>query len=310
MKPASLLRWYPRAWRERYGEELLALIQDNLDEGRPAWRLQLSMIWGGLSERGRQARHARPERRARRHRGRHGARGHRDSARLPRQATAKAAFQRPGRSDKGSTILAAGLICGVGLGSLTSSPSSAARAWQAVALDAVLAAVALTGALVLADGLAALPALVRFLRAGGWPKIWRRVGWAAGATAAAGGGLVFVWGSDWQTSRNVSWATLAGLLVAGLAMTGAIGLWSATATATARHLMLTPRVRAAQLMLGAVLPTAVRAMVAAFALWWSAIHPSSVTLLVLAMVNLALAIVLAPARIGRNGIRIGGISPR
>ena len=36
MKPASLLRWYPRAWRERYGGELAALIQDNLDEGRPA----------------------------------------------------------------------------------------------------------------------------------------------------------------------------------------------------------------------------------------------------------------------------------
>jgi hypothetical protein len=269
MKPASLLRWYPRAWRERYGEELLALIQDNLDEGRPAWPLQLSMIWGGLGERGRQARHA-----------------------------AKAAFQRPGRSDKGVTILAAGLICGFGLGGLT-PPSSAARAWQAVALDAVLAAVALTGALVLADGLVALPALVRFLRAGGWPKIRRRVGWAAGATAAAGGGLVFVWGSDWQTSRNVSWATLAGLLVTGLAMTGAIGLWSATATATARHLTLAPRVRAAQLMLGAVLPTAVRAMVATCCLWWAAILPSSITLLVLSLVNLALVIVLAPGRIGR-----------
>lgn len=35
MKPASLLRWYPRAWRERYGEEMLALIQDDLEEGRP-----------------------------------------------------------------------------------------------------------------------------------------------------------------------------------------------------------------------------------------------------------------------------------
>jgi hypothetical protein len=34
MKPASLLRWYPRAWRERYGEELLALVQDTLDEGQ------------------------------------------------------------------------------------------------------------------------------------------------------------------------------------------------------------------------------------------------------------------------------------
>ena len=56
MKPASLLRWYPRAWRERYGGELAALIQDNLDEGRPAWRLRLSAIGGGLRERFRQAR--------------------------------------------------------------------------------------------------------------------------------------------------------------------------------------------------------------------------------------------------------------
>ena len=32
--------------------------------------------------------------------------------------------------------------------------------------------------------------------------------------------------------------SLAGLLVTGLVITGAIGLWSATATATARHLTL------------------------------------------------------------------------
>jgi hypothetical protein len=274
MKPASLLRWYPRAWRERYGEELLALIQDNLAEGRRAWRLQLSVIWGGLGERGRQARHA-----------------------------ATAVFKRPDRSDKEGTILAAGLICGFGLGGFP-SPSSATRAWQVVALDAVLAAVALTGALVLAGGLAALPALVRFLRAGGWPKIRRRVGWAAGATAAAAGGLVLVSDSDWPAQRNVSWTLLAGLLVTGLAMAGAIGLWSATATASARHLTLTPRVRAAQLVLGAVLPTAVRAMVATFALWWAAMHPSSITLLVLGLVNAAMVIVLAPGRIGR-AVRLG-----
>ena len=58
MKPASLLRWYPRAWRDRYGEELLALIQDTLDEGHPAWRLRLGVVRGGLRERGRQARRA------------------------------------------------------------------------------------------------------------------------------------------------------------------------------------------------------------------------------------------------------------
>jgi hypothetical protein len=267
MKSASLLRWYPRAWRERYGVELLALIQDDLQEGRPAWPLQLSVIWGGLGERGRQARHA-------------------------ATAAVKAAW-----SDKGSTILLAGLICGFGLDGLT-SPSSPARTWQALALDAVLAAVALTGALVLADGLIAFPALVRFLRAGGWPKIRRRVGWAAGVTAVAVGGLVFAWRSDWQAQRNLSWAILVSLLVTGLATMGAIGLWSATVTATARHLTLAPRVRAAQLMLGALLPTAVSAMIAASALWWSATHPS-VTVLVLGLVNVAMIIVIAPVRIGR-----------
>jgi hypothetical protein len=267
MKPAHLLRWYPRAWRERYGEELLVLIQDSLQEGPSAWRLPLSVIWGGLRERGRQARHA-------------------------ATASFKAAW-----SDKGSAILLAGLICGFGLDSLTTA-SSAARPWQAVALDALLAAVALTGALVLADGLVALPALVRFLRAGGWPKIRRRVGWAAGVTAVAVGGLVFVWGSDWQAQRNVSWAILAGLLVTGLATTGAIGLWSATATATARHLTLAPRVRAAQLILGAVLPTAVMAMIVTSSLWWWVTYPS-VTVLVLGLVNLALMIVITPIRIGR-----------
>jgi hypothetical protein len=50
-------RWYPRAWRERYGEELLALIQDTLDEGRPTWRLRLSVARGGLRERAHQAGH-------------------------------------------------------------------------------------------------------------------------------------------------------------------------------------------------------------------------------------------------------------
>ena len=50
-----LLRWYPRAWRERYGEEFLAMVEDTLDGGRPGWRLRLGVIWAGLRERGRRA---------------------------------------------------------------------------------------------------------------------------------------------------------------------------------------------------------------------------------------------------------------
>ena len=276
MKPANLLRWYPRAWRERYGGELAALIQDDLDEGRPAWRLRLSVIGGGLRERGRQARHA-----------------------------TAATLTSPAWQNRWGTIVLAGLVCGFLAGDLTSS-ASPAGAWQAVALDAVLAAVAVTGAVVLVDGLLALPALVRFLRAGGWPKIRRRAGWAAGATVAAGGGLaglVLVSGSHPPAQLNASWAYWAGVLVTGLAMAAAIGLWAAAATATARHLTLTPRVRAAQLVLGAVIPTAVTTMLITLALWWSATQ-DSLTMLVLAAANLAAASAGTPGKI-RRAVRRG-----
>jgi hypothetical protein len=136
------------------------------------------------------------------------------------------------------------------------------------------------------------------LRAGGWTTIRLRVGWAAGATAVAGIGLGLFLSSSWRGQLTFSWAGLAVYVVTGLATAGAIGLWSAAATATARYLTLAPQVRAAQYMIGALLPTAVRAMVATFVLWWAATQPS-ITVLVLGLVNAAIVIVLAPGRIGR-----------
>jgi hypothetical protein len=110
----------------------------------------------------------------------------------------------------------AGLVCAVVPGQLASAPYPA-RAWQAVALGTLLTAVAVTGAMVLAGGLAALPALVRFVRAGGWPKIRHRVGWAAGATAVAGGGLVLASGARSAAQVNAWGAYWTGLLGADAA---------------------------------------------------------------------------------------------
>lgn len=242
MKPATLLRWYPRVWRERYGEELLALIQDTADEGRPAWRLRLGVAWGGLRERGYQAARAR-----------------------------RAAVKRLTGSGRRGQILWAGLIAAFIPYGLTESQHPA-RGWQAAAaFDVVLAILALTGAVVLADGLAALPALVRFLRAGGWPKIRRRVAWAAGATVVAGAGLAgvaIVTGSRAQPDVSVAYTGV--LVAAGLAVAAAIGLWATAAAAVARHLTLAPSVRSAQLMLGALIPSAGSAVLGALAIWWAA----------------------------------------
>ena len=41
----TLLRWYPRAWRDRYGEEFIGLVQDMLEKDvsvRGSW---LRSLW-------------------------------------------------------------------------------------------------------------------------------------------------------------------------------------------------------------------------------------------------------------------------
>jgi hypothetical protein len=271
MRPASLLRWYPRAWREQYGEELLALIQDTLEDGRPAWRLWLSVAWGGLRERGHQA-----------------------------DRVVRAAVKWRTVPDRWWTLFVTGLVLATVPVAVTESLPQA-QGWQAAAADGMLAAVSMTGVVVLASGLMALPALIRFLRAGGWPKIRRRVAWAAAATVVAGGvlaGLSVASGSRSLTQQDSSWVFSFGRLAAGLAIAVAMGLWAAAAVGTARHLTIAARVRATQLVLGAVTRTMVTVMFIALTLWWSATQ-SSVFLLVLGLVNLVLGSVLVPSRFSR-----------
>ena len=50
----ALLRWYPRAWRARYGEDLIALLDDEYG-GHPPALVRLGLVTGGLRERARQA---------------------------------------------------------------------------------------------------------------------------------------------------------------------------------------------------------------------------------------------------------------
>jgi hypothetical protein len=45
------LRWYPPAWRRRYGDELVALLEDVFgDEPLPV-RCRMSLFWSGTIER-------------------------------------------------------------------------------------------------------------------------------------------------------------------------------------------------------------------------------------------------------------------
>ena len=167
MKPsdpdaAKLLRWYPRGWRERYGEEFLAMVEDSLDGERPGLRFRLSVARAGLRERGHRARLA----------------GQRAALPVLRALT----------WTRWTFFLAGSAV--INLPYEFKASSGAAQRWQATAAMGAFAAVAaLGGAAVLTGAILAFPAFGRFLRAGGWPRIRRRVAWAAGATAAAGGGM-------------------------------------------------------------------------------------------------------------------------
>jgi len=240
------------------------MIEDSLDGRRPGLRLRLSVARAGLRERRHQVRLAGQQRALRVARGLGG---------MPGMAMA---------------FVVASILAGLPLDLKRAPPPS--RVWQAdVALYVLAGLVVVTGAVIAAGGLAALPALARFLRAGGWPKIRCRVAWAAGATVLAGGwlaGLVIFVRSHTYAQLNVSWTYVCGQPVALLAVMVALGLWVRAAKATARRLDLTPRIRAVEKRLGAVTVAAICLMVSVRFIWIASIE-SSVLLLLLGTAMIA-----------------------
>ena len=50
-----VLRWYPAAWRERYGDELIDLLSDTYAENPLPTRAWIGIVMAGVNERGREA---------------------------------------------------------------------------------------------------------------------------------------------------------------------------------------------------------------------------------------------------------------
>jgi hypothetical protein len=177
-----------------------------------------------------------------------------------------------------------------------------ARAWQrTAAFDALVGAFAVTGVVVLASGLVAAPAFIAFLQEGGWQQIRRRVAWAAGATVAAGGGLAGLFLAERSMSSaqvNHSWAYGIGVVATTAALVVASGLWASAVTATAKHLKLATRARAAQPLLAAVTLTAAQVILPANLILLAAAQ-SSLPWLVVGVTNLALVGFVTPRFIGR-----------
>ena len=246
----SMLRWYPARWRARYGDEFAAMIEDDLGGRQPTVRYRLSIARSGLHEQLRDA-------------------GLIGNSAPPSERVRGGAL----------TVLCAFalfVIPGVGFAKISEhwdqSLHRGPRHLPAVSYNLLAS---LAGACAVAALLAAvvlLPALVQFVRAGGWPAVRRRVGWAVSATlatAVVGGGLV-LWAhhlTQHQRNGGFGWYQFVFVIVAIL-FTTTIAMWAAAAVTTARRL----DIGLTQLKFDGVLAVSVGVcmpvMTAAAAVWW------------------------------------------
>ncbi|MBW4076906.1 MAG: hypothetical protein HIU84_00020 [Acidobacteria bacterium] len=142
----ALLRWYPKDWRDRYGEEFVALVHDSVGEGTITLSLRRSIAISGLLERSHHS----------------GLIGERSTVPVQRRTGSL-------------VVLVAWAVMSVGGLSLFKSAEhfsnalpTSARTVPQVAYDVVAAAGILGSLLVVIGAGIAMPALIRFLRGGGW----------------------------------------------------------------------------------------------------------------------------------------------
>lgn len=252
-----LLRWYPSRWRERYGEEMAALLEDSYATASEVpLRQRVSLAWSGLAERA-------------------------------RSAGIVGWSQDPDVRQRGGWLL---VLCGwafyVVAGAIfvktadhwaTESPP--AGHWVATGGFNVVGAAAMAGCLVvLLAALVVVPAFVRFVRSGGWREVSRPILVALGSFAASA--VLFVILVAWAHSLSAHGRN-GGLPIYGwffilvsLAFFAAVGSGTAAAVAVARRVELSRRaVWAVGVMAIALVGVMALALVSLVA-WWAseAVH--------------------------------------
>lgn len=257
----SLLRWYPPAWRVRYGEELLALLEDELGERRPPAPMAVSLRWAGLRER----LHA------------SGLTGdHRPAADRMRAASllvlcAWAACMVAGASfSKASEHFAGALPTG-------------SQALPQDAFDAVVALGVLGGCLVLLGAALALPAFRRLVSGYEGRRFVRRHVVRAGAlTALTAVALVplSLWAHhlDGSQRNGANGVNVGALVVWSFMAVASLALWTGAAVAVVRRLDLSGRVLRAEALLAVALQVAMVGLATAVGSGgrpWPRTHPGS-----------------------------------
>jgi hypothetical protein len=246
--PTTLLALYPAAWRQRYGDELDALIVDMHADGRDTGgRVRADVLRAATRERLRGGHRGEPSPRIR------------GGSSLVLWAWAL-------------FVLAGAIVAKTSehwQRGVSGQPGSIAR----VAFGG-LTAVAVTAAVLVAAGIAlALPGATRFLREGGWPRIRSRALIAATLTVVAVPATVVLvaWAhrltgldrsghDDLYAGAFLCWAAL---------VAAALLAWTAVATGIARGMQCGRAVLRAQALLAPAVAILMAVMTVATVAWWA-----------------------------------------
>jgi len=259
----GLLWWYPPGWRERYGDEFDALMEDTLGDRPPTRRFRLTIALAGLRERGSEM----------------GVMGDSippvDRARAGSLLVlcAWAVFVVAGSSF-------AKLSEGFRLADPTRTASVSSGAYRSVMVMAIVACL-----VVLAGMAITVPAFLRFLKTGGWPLIRRFVIRALLASVVGLSALTAVVGlahtltpaqrGGELVNHPVIWYYQLAFIATVLLLAVALGLWTIAAVVTVRRLDLTGTVVFAEAHLAAAAAGAMVLMTVATAVWWGSIASSA-----------------------------------
>jgi hypothetical protein len=247
------LRWYPRSWRARYGDELTALLDEEYG-GTLSLNTRLSLVTGGLQQRARQSG-------------------------LVGDSVPAADGIRAGAL----VVLAAWtafVIAGASFAKFSEQfdqalpHGSGAHRVPDLAFTVLQTTAGVAALLVAAGALLALPAFVRYLRTGGWASVRGHFVRALVSTALVGAVLLAL--SAWahhltaqQRNSGLHWYGVLFLLWAALVVV-TVTLWTVAAVATARRVELPGAILTAEAALAAALTVAMVVMVGATAVWWAA----------------------------------------
>jgi hypothetical protein len=244
-----LLRFYPSAWRRRYGEELKELIVEASERGGVSWRTRLDVALAGSRERVRAAGLEAD-----------GAPTNRVRARVLLVLCAWAVFVLGG--------MVVGKFSEHWQGAVPASGGSVGR----LAFTILVGAACCGSALVLAGAAVVVPSFLRFVRGGGWRRVRRPLARTVAVVLVlvAATSVLAIWAGSLDARHReggdlvysigfVAWALLVAATIATATM---------AAIEITRKVELAPSVLRVLAWIGAGTALAMAVVTAATVVWW------------------------------------------